>query len=593
MKQFSSWPRIATLAASCALAACGSSGGSGSLAGNQGDAANSPPVISGAPAGLAKVGEEYLFEPSASDPDGDTLTFSIANRPEWATFSPITGRLRGTPTGASQPSYEGIQISVTDGNQTASLPAFKLTVDAGSQNTPPSISGAPATTVVEGNSYEFVPTAGDPDGQVLTFSIANMPVWAEFDSLTGRLFGTPDANHVGAFSGIVISVSDGSAETALPAFDISVTSGIAPGPSNLAPTISGTPAQAVTVGQAYSFRPIASDPDGQSLTFSIENQPAWAAFSTTTGRLSGTPGVADVGQTTNVVISVSDGLASASLPPFNLAVLAANSPPQISGSPATSVTVNQTYVFQPTASDPDGQVLTFSIVNRPAWAEFDDRTGRLSGTPTSPGTHANISIRVSDGAAQATLPAFTLTVESANTEPTISGTPPTSVTVGQTYSFRPTATDPDANQTLTFAITRLPGWALFDPSTGRLSGAPTSADLGTYSGIVISVSDGTSTASLPTFSITVADVQTGSATLSWTAPTLNEDGSPLTDLRGYRVYYGTSSNNLSSVLDVGTSGVTSTVVENLSPATWYFAVKAYNTSNVESSFSNIASKTIR
>jgi len=139
----------------------------------------------------------------------------------------------------------------------------------------------------------------------------------------------------------------------------------------------------------------------------------------------------------------------------------------------------------------------------------------------------------------------------------------------------------------------VPSWASFDIVTGRLSGTPTSAQVGTYSNIVISVSDGSLSATLPAFSITVADVQTGSATLRWTPPTLNEDGSPITNLRGYRVYYGTSSTNLSTVLELANPGLTSAVVENLSPATWYFAVKAYNTANVESALSNIASKTIR
>jgi hypothetical protein len=106
------------------------------------------------------------------------------------------------------------------------------------------------------------------------------------------------------------------------------------------------------------------------------------------------------------------------------------------------------------------------------------------------------------------------------------------------------------------------------------------------------VTDGQVNASLPAFSITVADMQTGSATVRWTPPTLNEDGSPLNDLSGYRVYYGTSSTDLGTTLDLPNPGLTSDVVENLAPATWYFAVKAYTTANVESAFSNIASKTI-
>ena len=204
-----------------------------------------------------------------------------------------------------------------------------------------------------------------------------------------------------------------------------------------------------------------------------------------------------------------------------------------------------------------------------------------------------MSITVSDGTAQASLAPFTITVAAVpNNPPSISGSPTTSVTAGQAYAFQPTASDPDG-QTLTFSIVNRPSWATFSTATGRLSGTPTAAQVATYSGIVISVTDGASSVSLPAFSITVATAQLGSATLSWTPPTLNEDGSPLTNLKGYRVYYGTSSSNLSTVLDIPTAGVATAVIENLSPATWYFALKAYNTSNVESSLSNIASKTIQ
>ncbi|NIS31701.1 MAG: hypothetical protein GWO04_17900, partial [Actinobacteria bacterium] len=93
-----------------------------------------------------------------------------------------------------------------------------------------------------------------------------------------------------------------------------------------------------------------------------------------------------------------------------------------------------------TASDADGDSLSFSIAGRPAWASFSSATGALTGTPVSAdvGTYADIRISVSDGQATAALPAFTIEVASApNRAPTISGEPATSVTVGSPYSFTP------------------------------------------------------------------------------------------------------------------------------------------------------------
>ena len=81
----------------------------------------------------------------------------------------------------------------------------------------------------------------------------------------------------------------------------------------------------------------------------------------------------------------------------------------------------------------------------------------------------------------------------------------------------------------------------------------------------------------------------GEAVLSWDPPTTNTDGSWLTDLGGYRLYYGTASGNYGSVIDAG-NVITHTVTE-LSGGTYYFAVTAYDTSGNESGFSNEVSKT--
>jgi len=179
-----------------------------------------------------------------------------------------------------------------------------------------------------------------------------------------------------------------------------------------------------------------------------------------------------------------------------------------------------------------------------------------------------------------------------NSAPRITGAPTTTVLQGTAYVFAPSATDADGNS-LTFSAANLPAWATFNPTTGRLSGTPTAGDVRTYSNITISVSDGSATASLPAFSIQVVALATGSATLSWTPPTSNTDGSPLNDLAGYRVYWGTSPTSLSNSVTVANPGLATYVVGQLTPAVWHFAVTAYTTTGYESSYSNVASKTVQ
>lgn len=469
---------------------------------------------------------------------------------------------------------------------------------SGTSNLPPIISGSPATTVPAGSAYYFAPTAADPDGDSLSFRASNLPGWTKFDKSTGELTGTPTESNVGTSDPITIEVTDGKAWTQLPQFRISVTSNATPPPAtNVAPTLSGTPATTAVVGQVYTFAPVGEDANNDPLTYTITNRPSWLTFTPATGAVSGTPTAANVGSTGPITITVSDGSLTASLQ-FTInvtnATAPANRPPTISGTPPTSVTAGTAYSFRPVASDPDGNTLTYSIQNRPSWATFSTTTGQLSGTPTAAnvGTSARITISVSDGVATASLPSFTIQVNApANRPPVISGTPGTSVMAGSAYSFQPSASDPDGNS-LTFSIQNRPSWATFNTATGRLSGTPTAADVRTYNNITISVSDGTAVVSLPAFNLAVQAAANGSATVSWTPPTTNTDGTPLTDLAGYRIVYGQNSGSLNQSATVNNPGVTSYVVDNLGAGTWYFGVIAINADGVESAVTNAGSKTI-
>jgi hypothetical protein len=557
-----------------------------------------PPIISDLPAEtVVTVGQSFALAPSATDPRGGALTFSVVNKPYWADFDTSTGRLAGTPVSTDVGVYANVQISASNGSLEALSNSFSVVVEADpvvatdppppADNAPPTISGNPAQYVTEGQPYSFHPSATDPDNDALTFSIMNRPFWASFDTGTGALTGTPPAGAAGTFLNIEVSVSDGSAVVSLPAFTIIVE------PVNRAPYIAGNPPTTVREGFDYLFRPVASDADGNALTFTIDGRPSWASFNPANGELSGTPPLGSAGVYGNIIISATDGALSSSLPAFAITV-AANRAPSIGGTPAGTVTVGQSYSFTPTASDADGDSLTFSISNRPSWLTFNAGTGRISGTPSAAavGEYVGIVISVSDGYVSSSLPAFRIVVEAGNRAPTITGTPPTAVVEGQAYSFVPVASDPDGDP-LTFSIANRPSWATFSTSTGALSGTPAVGTVGTYSGIRISVTDGTDSASLAEFAIQVQQAATGTATVSWTPPTARTDGTPLTDLAGYKVHYGTTLGSYPNVIVIDNAGVTTYVVENLAPATYYFVTTAFDTTGAESDYSNVASKTIR
>uniref|UniRef100_A0A6M3J749 Fibronectin type-III domain-containing protein n=1 Tax=viral metagenome TaxID=1070528 RepID=A0A6M3J749_9ZZZZ len=95
-------------------------------------------------------------------------------------------------------------------------------------------------------------------------------------------------------------------------------------------------------------------------------------------------------------------------------------------------------------------------------------------------------------------------------------------------------------------------------------------------------------------------VEAGQAILSWQAPTTNEDGTPLTDLAGYKVYYGKVSATYTIIKDIGnvltyaiTENALTYTITGLGEGTWYFVVTAYNTIGTESAYSNEVSKVIK
>ena len=276
---------------------------------------------------------------------------------------------------------------------------------------------------------------------------------------------------------------------------------------------------------------------------------------------------------------------------------AANSPPNIYGTPLRRVRISEAYSFTPDASDPDGDRLTFDITQRPGWLSFDKSTGRLSGTPSlaDVGMHNAIAISVTDGEVTVTLAPFSIEVESdstPNSAPSISGSPPSEVTVGNPYSFAPAANDPDGD-TVAFSVSGLPNWASFDATTGRLSGTPGDADVGTYSNIRITVSDGIDANSLAPFSITVQAISLGSVELNWNAPTLNEDGTTLTDLAGYKIYWGTDPGDYTDSITIDNPSVTTYVVDNLASGDYEFVATSFNTSGIESRYSDPTTRTVR
>jgi hypothetical protein len=157
--------------------------------------------------------------------------------------------------------------------------------------------------------------------------------------------------------------------------------------------------------------------------------------------------------------------------------------------------------------------------------------------------------------------------------------------------FAPRAIDPE-RAALAFIVQNAPRWATFDAATGRLSGTPSPSDVGDVLGIRIGVSDGQHTVWLPPFDLSVRPVSNGTVLLTWQAPSENTDETPLADLAGFHLYWGTDPDEPSHSVTVGTN-TSSYQFSGLSPGLYYFSTTAVNTQGMESALSDVVAMLVR
>ena len=169
----------------------------------------------------------------------------------------------------------------------------------------------------------------------------------------------------------------------------------------------------------------------------------------------------------------------------------------------------------------------------------------------------------------------------ANQAPIISGARYVSAAQNDSFVYDSFAWDPDSDR-LVFSVLGKPDWTEFDEATGRLFGLPSAEDIGTYFDVLIGASDGVNTSYLAVTIEVIAASQQHTLTLAWDAPTRNEDGTPLMDLAGFRIRYGSDPNSYSHEIDIPNPGIAAYVVDGLSSGIYFFTLSAYNAHGVES-----------
>lgn len=170
---------------------------------------NKAPVLG--PIGNKTVdeGQTLDFTLTANDPDGDSLSYAIKNKPNGAEFNTETGQFAWTPDYYQDKMYKGIKFTVTDGALSHSR---IITIKVNNVNRPPAIEPVGNKSVVAGTLLQFTVKGSDPDTvsdkQKITYSIINRPAGATIGSATGVFKWKPASKQVGRYV-VTFVVSDG------------------------------------------------------------------------------------------------------------------------------------------------------------------------------------------------------------------------------------------------------------------------------------------------------------------------------------------------------------------------------------------------
>ena len=402
-----------------------------------------PPVFTSATTVQATEDLLFTYTATATDPDGDNLTYSFSGYPGW--LSPGGNQLSGTPTeGTANTSFTA---SVTDGLFTTTQ-TVNITVQA--VNDPPEITSLSSVSATEHQAFTYTATASDPENDAVTFTFSSYPDWLSPSG--SRISGTPSEG--AGNTSFQVTASDGSLTDQL-TVTVTLTT------VNDAPNVTSATSVQATEHQLFTYTATASDPENNPLTYTFDDYPDWMTPSG--NQISGTP--PESASNTSFKVTASDGSLS-DTETVTVTVTPVNDAPQITSPLNVTATEHQVFTYSATATDPENDALTFTFSSYPGW--LTPSGNQISGTPPEGSGDASFEVRVSDGSLS-DQESVTISLQLINDAPTLTSPTAASATEHQPFSYTATATDPE-NNAITFVYDQKPAW--LNATGAVLNGTP-------------------------------------------------------------------------------------------------------------------------
>ena len=324
---------------------------------------NDPPQWSALPNRAAQDGVLLTFDISATDPEGDTVVYSLGSgAPAGATLDPVTGRFQWTPTEAQSPGTFTIQVIATDNRTPSASSQSSFVITVSERNDAPVIIPIANKVVTEHNLLSVAVVASDPELGQLTYALlGNVPSGATINSATGVFQWTPNETHGGQSFVFNIQATD----SATPSLASTTSLTVIVNELNAAPVIQPVSNRTMTVGETLQLPLVATDADlpVNAITFSFaEAPPTGVTLNANTGALAWTPTASQVGTHTLVILATDNGLPALSdSVEIQIQVVAANRAP-------TDVSLSNNQVFENVATG--ATVGSFSTIDPDAGNTF-------------------------------------------------------------------------------------------------------------------------------------------------------------------------------------------------------------------------------
>jgi hypothetical protein len=441
----------------------------------------------------------------------DSSTLAVVATPAHGTTTLNSGKIIYTPS-ANFNGSDSFTYTIKDQHSATSNVATVIVNVAGVNDAPTALDDSASTDEDTAVPIDVLANDSDIDGTlnpVTVTAIANPSHGSlSIETSMGTITYTPSANFNGSDSFTYVIQDNDTATSNVATVTVTIAS-VNDAPTAVDDTATLLEDAALTINVLGND----SDVDGtlQATTVAIVTPPSSgnASVNTTTGSLTYTPSSNFHGNDT-LTYRVQDDLGAwSNTATVTLTVQSIDDIPLVNNDSAvTDEDTAVTIALLANDSDVDGVLVpaTLTITSEPTQGTVQiDATGTATYTPNSDvfGTDSfSYTVQDNDGAVSA-VAVVNIQINPINDAPTITNTPTTRVVEGTTYTFTPQLTDTE-NDTLTVTASNLPAWLSLDASTGTLRGTPQAADVGTYSNIVLTVSDGNDSRSLPAFSLVVS-----------------------------------------------------------------------------------------